>query len=100
MILADDRADFYLQLSLEIKKAIISTFYKNGELIDKPDTLNSEVEQIRKGMMQAFVGEKIDTRTYTQTGIAMLLRYKIYPDEKAKKYLVLKEELKKLFLIM
>lgn len=88
MILADDRADFYLQLSLEIKKAIISTFYKNGELIDKPDTLNSEVEQIRKGMMQAFVGEKIDTRTYTQTGIAMLLRYKIYPDEKAKKYLV------------
>ncbi|SEF19087.1 alpha-L-rhamnosidase [Streptococcus gallolyticus] len=96
-ILNDDRADFYYQLSSEIKQAMIDSYFYCNELIDKPATLQSEVEQIRQGMMQAFVGVSIDTHTRTQTGLAMLLRYGIYPNEKAKNILttLLAEEMEK-----
>ena len=96
-ILNDDRADFYYHLSSEIKQAMIRMYFDYDELIDKPATLQSEVEQIRQEMIQAFGGFSIDTHTKTQTSLAMLLRYEIYPSEQAKENLIvlLSEELEK-----
>ncbi|MFR0600510.1 family 78 glycoside hydrolase catalytic domain [Lactobacillus equicursoris] len=78
---------FYQKLADEIKAAILTTYFKGDDLNLTPATLNSPTEQIRQQMAQGFAGQKIDTKVDTQTGLALLLHYRLYPSEAAREKL-------------
>ncbi|MBR7927590.1 family 78 glycoside hydrolase catalytic domain [Aerococcaceae bacterium zg-ZUI334] len=83
-ILSDSRVNRYQQLAEEIRKAIIETYFVDNKLNLKPVTLQSEVEQIRQGMAKHFGGQEIPTCVDSQTGLSLLLQYKLYPNEAAR----------------
>lgn len=87
--------DFYQKLADEIKKAILACYFKGDDLNLTPETLNSPTEQIRQQMAQGFAGQKIATKVDTQTGLALLLHYHLYPTAAARQKLAsrLKERL-------
>lgn len=88
IVLKDCRVDFYQKLENEIRQAIIGTYFTGDDLNLAPSTLQSEVEQFRQEMMRTFAGHNLTTRIDTQTGLAILLRYGLYPSEKARQNLV------------
>lgn len=89
-ILEDNRAKYYQQLAKDIRQAIIETYFTESRLNLQPKTLQSEVEHIRQNMANTFAGQSIPTKIDTQTGISLLLRYKLYPNEIAQKDLIVR----------
>ena len=87
--------DFYQKLADEIKEAILACYFNGDDLNLTPETLNSPTEQIRQQMAQGFAGKKIATKVDTQTGLALLLHYHLYPTAAARQKLAsrLKERL-------
>ena len=75
----DSRATFYSKLALEIRTALLTTYFIGDELQLSPVTLQSEVEQNRQEMGRLFGGIDISTKVDTQTGLSLLLRFGIYP---------------------
>lgn len=84
----DSSATFYSKLALEIRTALLTTYFIGDELQLSPVTLQSEVEQNRQEMGRLFGGIDISTRVDTQTGLSLLLRFGIYPSESARLKLV------------
>ncbi|MGT2711878.1 alpha-L-rhamnosidase [Streptococcus oriscaviae] len=84
----DSRASFYSKLALEIRTALLTTYFIGDELNLIPVTLQSEVELNRQEMGRLFGGIDISTRVDTQTGLSLLLRFGIYPSESARLKLV------------
>ena len=84
----DSRATFYSKLALEIRTALLTTYFIGDELQLSPVTLQSEVEQNRQEMGRLFGGIDISTKVDTQTGLSLLLRFGIYPSESARLKLV------------
>ncbi|WP_161979342.1 alpha-L-rhamnosidase [Streptococcus sp. S784/96/1] len=87
-ILNDKRTKFYQQLTEDIRQAILKTYFIENKLNLNPKTLQSEVEHIRQNMANTFAGQIIPTRIDTQTGLSLLLRYGLYPNEMAQKDLI------------
>ena len=83
-VLEDNRVDFYRNLAKEVREKIIQTYFIGDELNTNPVTLQSEVENIRQSMAQQYGGVSIPTAIDTQTGLAVLLRHGLYPNEVAR----------------
>lgn len=83
-VLEDNRVDFYRNLAKEVREKIIQTYFIGDELNTNPVTLQSEVENIRQSMAQQYGGVSIPTAIDTQTGLAVLLRHGLYPNEIAR----------------
>ena len=83
-VLEDNRVDFYRNLAKEVREKIIQTYFIGDELNTNPVTLQSEVENIRQSMAQNYGGVTIPTAIDTQTGLAVLLRHGLYPNEVAR----------------
>lgn len=77
----DNRSEFYRTLAKEVRNKIIHTYFNGDELNTNPVTLQSEVENIRQSMAQNYGGVTIPTAIDTQTGLAVLLRHGLYPNE-------------------
>lgn len=86
-VLGDSRASFYHELSNQVKQAILETYFIEDELNLTPVTLQSEVELMRQQMAQSYGGVQIPTAIDTQTGLALLLRYGLYPSQRAQEAL-------------
>ena len=80
----DNRSEFYQTLAKEVRNKIIHTYFNGDELNTNPVTLQSEVENIRQSMAQNYGGVTIPTAIDTQTGLAVLLRHGLYPNEVAR----------------
>lgn len=80
----DNRSEFYRTLAKEVRNKIIHTYFNGDELNTNPVTLQSEVENIRQSMAQNYGGVTIPTAIDTQTGLAVLLRHGLYPNEVAR----------------
>lgn len=87
-VLEDNRSEFYRTLAKEVRNKIIHTYFNGDELNTNPVTLQSEVENIRQSMAQNYGGVTIPTAIDTQTGLAVLLRHGLYPNEVARDKLV------------
>ena len=83
-VLEDNRSEFYRTLAKEVREKIIHTYFNGDELNTNPVTLQSEVENIRQSMAQNYGGVTIPTTIDTQTGLAVLLRHGLYPNEVAR----------------
>ena len=83
-VLEDNRSGFYRTLAKEVREKIINTYFNGDELNTNPVTLQSEVENIRQSMAQNYGGVTIPTAIDTQTGLAILLRHGLYPNEVAR----------------
>lgn len=83
-VLEDNRSGFYRTLAKEVREEIINTYFNGDELNTNPVTLQSEVENIRQSMAQNYGGVTIPTAIDTQTGLAILLRHGLYPNEVAR----------------
>ena len=83
-VLEDNRSEFYRTLAKEVRNKIIHTYFNGDELNTNPVTLQSEVENIRQSMAQNYGGVTIPTAIDTQTGLAVLLRHGLYPNEVAR----------------
>ena len=83
-VLEDNRSEFYQTLAKEVRNKIIHTYFNGDELNTNPVTLQSEVENIRQSMAQNYGGVTIPTAIDTQTGLAVLLRHGLYPNEVAR----------------
>lgn len=81
-------AETYADLAEQVRAAIIETYYEGDNLRETPATFQSEVEIMRQAMSEQFGGMHIPTAVDTQTGLALLLHYQLYPSDAARDTLV------------